>query len=97
MTGRLLILIWMVMLVGCATSADPGFFFTSWVGHPPANAQEEADGRACYDKTIAKVPAAFRTGLVAAKPTIDYKACLREKGYTLDSLELNDKGEWVRR
>ena len=97
MRAHAMVVLSAAMLVGCATSSDSGFFFTSWVGHPPATPQEEADGRTCYDKTIARVPAVFRSGLVAAKPTIEYKACLREKGYTLDSLELNEKGEWVKR
>lgn len=96
MTARWLTLMGTVMLVGCASS-DPAFYFTSWVGHPPATSQEEADGRTCYDTTIARVPAAFRAGLVAAGPTIEYKACLRQRGYTLDMFELNEKGEWVKR
>ena len=27
----------------------------------------------------------------------DYKSCLRVKGYTLDILELNEAGDWVKR
>ena len=50
MRAHAMVVLSAAMLVGCATSSDSGFFFTSWVGHPPATSQEEADGRTCYDK-----------------------------------------------
>lgn len=94
---RAMIVVSTAMLVGCATSRDADFFFETWVGRTPATPKEQGDGQACYAETIAKVPAAFRGGLVAAGPTTRYKSCLREKGYTLDMFELNEKGEWVKR
>jgi hypothetical protein len=94
--ARVLIGLSLVMLAGCASS-DPDFYFRTWVGRAPATPQEEGDGRVCFDQSIAKVPAAFRGGVVAAGATTDYKSCLRARGYTLDTFELNDKGEWVKR
>ncbi len=89
------------------------WIFQKWTGKAAETDQEKSDARECAarmaegfndgDTALAVAGAYLFTPLAVVSavqnrhrlPT--YKACLREKGYTLDEYTLTPSGEWIKR